>query len=111
LSGQIQLFNVVILSRHASLPVDVLAVAPGPVKSGFGARAKMNMSLAQTPEEVASGALRALGKGNLVRPGFLAKFLEYALALLPRSHRVSIMERVMGSMTNRHAAKPLSLGK
>jgi len=90
-----------------SLGVDVLAVAPGPVNSGFGARADMNMSQAQTPEEVASGALKALGKRNLVRPGFLAKFLEFSLSMMPRSGRVRIMGKVMGQMTSHQPAKPL----
>lgn len=79
--------------------VDVLAVAPGPVRSGFGARANMKMSVAQTPEEVASNALAALGRTSLVRPGVLAKALEWSLLPLPRLARVQIMARVMRGMT------------
>jgi len=95
--------------QHELRPVgvDVLAVAPGPVNSGFGARANMNMTKAQTPAEVASGALKALGKRDLVRPGFLAKFLELSLSMMPRSGRVKIMGKVMGQMTRHQLAKPM----
>lgn len=91
-----------------SLGVDVLAVAPGPVNSGFGARANMNISRAQTPQEVASGALKALGKSSLVRPGLLAKVLEFALTPLPRIGRVKIMAQVMSEMTKHQVHRPLS---
>lgn len=79
--------------------VDVLAVAPGPVHSGFARRANMQMGMAQTPGEVARGALRALGIRGTVRPGFLAQFLELALKPLPRWVRVRVMGRVMSGMT------------
>lgn len=79
--------------------VHVLAVAPGPVHSGFAARAGMKMGLAQRPAEVARGALAALGRRATVRPGLLAKLLEASLAPLPRGLRARIMERIMGSMT------------
>jgi short-subunit dehydrogenase len=79
--------------------VDVLAVAPGPVRSGFGQRANMQMSMAQTPGGVARGALRALGTKGTVRPGFLAQFLELLLKPLPRWGRVRVMGLVMAGMT------------
>ncbi len=79
--------------------VDVLAVAPGPVHSGFGQRANVQMSMAQTPAEVARGALRALGTRVTVRPGFLAQFLELSLKPLPRWGRIRVMGLVMGGMT------------
>lgn len=79
--------------------VDVLAVAPGPVRSGFGQRADMQMGMAQTPAEVARGALRALGTRGTVRPGFLAQFLELSLKPLPRWGRIRVMGLVMGAMT------------
>jgi len=80
--------------------VDVLASAPGPVVSGFGARAGMKIVKGQTPEEVARGTLRSLGRRTTVRPGFLAKALEASLALLPRYFRVRVMGQVMASMTD-----------
>ena len=83
--------------------VDVLASAPGPVRSGFAARASMTMSMAQTPSEVARGTLGALGRWGTVRPGFLARFLELSLSLLPRWGRVRMMGVVMGGMTKRDA--------
>ncbi len=79
--------------------VDVLASAPGPVLSGFGARAGMKIVKGQFPEEVARGTLRALGRRTTVRPGFLAKALEASLSLLPRYFRVRVMGLVMASMT------------
>ena len=79
--------------------VDVLASAPGPVVSGFGARAGMRIARGQTPEEVARGTLRALGRRTTVRPGFLAQALEAALAPLPRFARVRVMARVMAGMS------------
>lgn len=79
--------------------VDVLASAPGPVRTGFGARAGMSMSMSQSPEDVARHTLRALGRQTTVRPGLLASALEWALAPLPRSGRVRIMKQVMAGMT------------
>jgi uncharacterized protein len=83
--------------------VDVLASAPGPVNSGFAARASMTMSFAQTPVDVARSTLSALGRWGTVRPGVLAKLLEWSLALLPRWGRVRMMAVVMGGMTKGRA--------
>lgn len=79
--------------------VDVLAVAPGPVKSGFSARADMQMGYADKPDAVASGSLAALGKKATVRPGFLGKLLGYLMCVTPRPFRVMIMRGVMRKMT------------
>ncbi len=81
------------------LGVDVVVVAPGPVNSGFGARANMRMSMAMAPADVASTTLAALGKRTTVRPGPLTKVLSWSLAMLPRWGRVKVMAKVMGSMT------------
>lgn len=80
------------------LGVDVLASAPGPVNSGFAARADMDLGQALTPATVARETLRALGRRSVVRPGFLSKFLEAALTL-PRWARVRILALVMRGMT------------
>jgi hypothetical protein len=85
----------------APLGVDVLASAPGPVKSGFGKRAGMSITAGQTPDEVAMASLKALGRHSTVRPGFLAKALEASLMPLPRGGRVKIMARVMAGLTAR----------
>lgn len=93
--------------------VDVLASAPGPVHSGFAARASMQMSMAQSPTEVARGTLAALGRWGTVRPGFLARFLELSLSFLPRWGRVRMMGVVMNGMTKHqtaHAALPARAG-
>ncbi|MBL8951823.1 MAG: SDR family NAD(P)-dependent oxidoreductase [Myxococcaceae bacterium] len=83
--------------------VEVLASAPGPIRSGFGARADMQMGMAESPEVVARGTLAALGRAGTVRPGLLSKLLELSLATLPRWARVRVMALVMGGMT-RHRA-------
>lgn len=83
----------------APLGVDVVASAPGPVDSGFAARAGMRMGLALTPKDVAQATLEALGGRTTVRPGWLSKLLAGALAPLPRSRRVQMMGRVMAGMT------------
>jgi len=79
--------------------VDVIASAPGPVRSGFEARANMRLGQAADPSVVASQTLAALGRKATVRPGGLTKLLEAALNPLPRSGRVRIMQAVMGGIT------------
>jgi short-subunit dehydrogenase len=93
--------------------VDVIAAAPGPVRSGFAARAGMEMGLTDTPAVVARDTLRALGRSGTVRPGRLSKLLEASLSPLPRRARVRIMARIMGGMTRRRSdgTKGLEAGK
>jgi short-subunit dehydrogenase len=95
--------------------VDVIASAPGPIRSGFAARASMTMGLAQTPREVAGATLAALGRTGTVRPGWLSKFLEFSLMFLPRWGRVRMMGVVMAGMTRAHErpgeALPRALGQ
>lgn len=79
--------------------VDVLAVAPGPVNSGFGERAGMRMGTVDKPHTVAREALTALGRKATIRPGVLGKLLGYSLCLTPRPIRVMIMGKVMDGMT------------
>ncbi len=78
--------------------VDVLAVAPGPVASGFGARAGLNMSSATPSEVVAAAALKALGRRRTVVPGARGKFLTASLTLLPRRIRSHILGQVISGM-------------
>lgn len=84
--------------------VEVIASAPGPVHSGFAARAAMTMGLAARPPTVAMATLAALGRRGTVRPGLLSKLLEASLALLPRWARVRMMGVVMSGMTRGRAA-------
>jgi short-subunit dehydrogenase len=79
--------------------VDVLAAAPGPVKSGFRSRANMKMDMALTPEQIGAPILKALGRKTTVLPGFLTKLLVYSLRTVPRWGKVRIMKLVMGGMT------------
>lgn len=79
--------------------VDVLASAPGPVHSGFAARAGMVMAHAADPPTVAAATVSALGHGATVRPGAQAKLLGWSLATAPRALRVRIMAAIMAGMT------------
>ncbi|MGR3436316.1 MAG: SDR family NAD(P)-dependent oxidoreductase [Shimia sp.] len=81
--------------------IDVLAVAPGPVRTGFAARAGLTIGAADTPEAVARDATTALGRRRAVAPGRMGKLLSAALAPLPRGARSAIMGRVMAGMTER----------
>ena len=80
------------------LGVDVLSCAPGPVATGFAARAGMAMGKAANPEDLVDPCLDALGRRTTVRPGGLAKLLGYGLGTLPRPLRVRVMHNVMRGM-------------
>jgi short-subunit dehydrogenase len=89
-------------AMHAELKgrgVDVLASAPGPVNSGFSARANMRMGAAATPAGIAKASLAALGRGRTVVPGMFSKVLTYSLVLLPRAARTWVMGQIMHGMT------------
>lgn len=93
----------------AALGVDVIASAPGPVRSGFEARAHLRMAQAQDPEVVARVTMQALGRQTTVRPGWLSKLLGWSLATLPRAGRVRVITQVMKGMTahqQRRAERP-----
>lgn len=79
--------------------VEVLSVAPGPIASGFAARAGLSLGLSQTPDVVARQALAALGRMTTVRPGWLSKLLIGALSSLPRGGRTWVMAKIMAGMT------------
>lgn len=78
--------------------VDVLCVAPGPVHTGFAARAGMTMKSAATPDVVAEAAWSALGHRVTVVPGWQGKLMTTSLKSLPRYVRSLILSRVMASM-------------
>ncbi|MDJ0942567.1 MAG: SDR family NAD(P)-dependent oxidoreductase [Kiloniellales bacterium] len=83
----------------APLGIDVLACAPGPIHSGFAARAGMRMGMGQRPKDIAQATLDALGRRTTVRPGWLAKCLEGSMVGLPRWARTRILAQVMRGMT------------
>ncbi|HYO28885.1 MAG TPA: hypothetical protein VER68_11440 [Azonexus sp.] len=89
----------------AARGVDVLASAPGPVRSGFPRRANMKMGGADSPELVAAQTLAALGRRTWIAPGTLGKVLSGSLSVLPRRARSVIMGRVMASMTKHQNAQ------
>lgn len=79
--------------------VDVLVAAPGPVASGFGQRAQMQMGNPPDAARIGAPILRKLGRGYLVMPGALSKLLIFSLKTVPRRFGVRIMQIIMGSMT------------
>lgn len=83
----------------AAQGVDVIASAPGPISSGFAARANMQMAQALPAEVVARVTMQALGRKTTVRPGWLSKLLGWSLAMLPRWGQVMVMTQVMKGMT------------
>ncbi len=78
--------------------ISVLSVAPGPVGTGFAARAGMQMGRAERPDTVARVALAALERGGTVRPGLLAKLLGWSLGMIPRRARVRVLGQIMSGM-------------
>lgn len=107
--GFVQSFAEGVAAELRPRGVHVLSVAPGPVSTGFAARAGMQMGQSATPEMVARSALATLGRRTTVRPGVLAKFLGWSLAVLPRWGRVRIMGVIMKGMIGKdlpHAATP-----
>jgi uncharacterized protein len=94
----IQCFAEGIGGELARSGVDVLSCAPGPVDSGFAARANMTINASDSPSQVARESLQALGRRRTVIPGRVGKLLTWSLALLPRQSRVAIMGRVMRGM-------------
>jgi uncharacterized protein len=87
----------------AASGVDVVASAPGPIRSGFADRARLRMSVALAPEVVARVTLAALGRRTTVRPGWLSKLLGWSLAMLPRWGQVMVITQVMKGMTAHQA--------
>lgn len=80
--------------------VNVLCCAPGPVHSGFAARANMVVSAGDDADSVAQSIMRNLSKRGTIVPGRFGKFLTTSLSTLPRSLRVRIMGRIMSGMAN-----------
>ncbi|MET1259024.1 SDR family NAD(P)-dependent oxidoreductase [Flagellimonas sp. DF-77] len=81
------------------LGIDVLCAAPGPVESGFGNRANMNMGMSMLPKDVAVPIISAIGKKPTLFPGTLTKLLVYSLRLLPRWGKIKVMGKVMHGFT------------
>lgn len=81
--------------------VDVLVAAPGPVHTGFAARARMQLGQADRPAAVARATVRALGRRMTVTPGAVGKFLTWSLMTAPRFLRVRIMGKIMGGLARR----------
>lgn len=78
--------------------ISVLAVAPGPVHSGFARRAGMSMSFADTPEAVAATTVSALGRSASVVPGWRGRLLTSAMSTLPRRVRIVLLGHIVTGM-------------
>lgn len=90
--------------------IDVLSVAPGPVHTGFEARAGVTMKSATTPDVVARAAVAALGRRTTVVPGLRGKFLTTALSTLPRALRIRILAAIIRSWrTSEPAQSPAAM--
>lgn len=85
--------------------IDVIASAPGPIRSGFAKRANMRMGVAPPAAVVARATMGSLGRQTTVRPGWLSKLLGWSLAMLPRWGQVMVIGQVMKGMTA-HQGRP-----
>lgn len=102
--GYIQSLGEGLAQELRAKGVDVLTVAPGPVESGFAERSNLKMDMSMKAKDIAVPILKALGRRNTVRPGFLSKFLIGSLSILPRWGRVRMMKLIMGGMTKHQRA-------
>lgn len=96
--GFVQGFAEALTVELKPLGISVLSVAPGPVGTGFAARAGMQMGRVDTPDVVAQAALSALPNGGTLRPGLMGKLLGWSLAPLPRWGRVRVLGQIMKGM-------------
>jgi short-subunit dehydrogenase len=78
--------------------VNVLCVAPGPTHTGFAARAKVRMGLADDAEGVAASIHQAIGRRGTHFPGLVGKLLRWGVLTLPRSLRTFIFGRAVAGM-------------
>jgi short-subunit dehydrogenase len=93
--GFIQSFAEGLVVELRPVGISVLSVAPGPVGTGFAARAGMQMSMSDRPETVARASLAALARGGTLRPGVMGKLLGWSLAMMPRWGRVRVLGQIM----------------
>ncbi|MEM9365784.1 MAG: SDR family oxidoreductase [Planctomycetota bacterium] len=100
----VQVFAESLRSEFSSLGIDVLAVAPGPTKTGFSSRASLVMSSAMSPSIVAQSSIKKLGRTTTTMPGFQSKLLGLPIRMLPRFLRIQIMGNVGKGMVREKAA-------
>lgn len=91
----IQSFAEALAIEFKPFGIDVLSAAPGPVNSGFGERAGMNMNKTMDASAISIPILKAIGRSTNVVPGLLSKILVYSLRTVPRWAKVRIMKQVM----------------
>lgn len=77
-------------------PVDALVVLPGPTRTGFQQEAGTKVATwAMEPDEVASGALDALGSGMTYVPGERNRELAAQASALPLEQRVEVASKLL----------------
>jgi short-subunit dehydrogenase len=80
--------------------VDVLAVAPGPVHSGFSSRAALTYPMADNPAKVARQVVASLGRKKTIHPGSVSTLLSIMLGPLSRPKRARVLGASMQPMVN-----------
>lgn len=93
--GYVQLLGEGLRPELKSAGVDVVVSAPGPVRTGFGDRARLRVTDADMPDIVAVETLNALGRRTVTTPGPNARRLTGLLGLSPRAIRSRILGGVM----------------
>ena len=79
--------------------VDVLVTAPGPINTGFGARAGMDLSSGATAEQVAAKTLSRLPRSGTTFPGLRAKLVGYGTRFLPRALRIRVVSSAVAKLS------------
>jgi short-subunit dehydrogenase len=83
--------------------VDVLVTAPGPINTGFGTRAGMDLSSGASARQVAAATLSRLPRSGTTFPGFRSKLLGYGTRFLPRSIRTRVISSAVRGMSQASA--------
>lgn len=100
----VQSFAEGVRPEMKAVGVDVLVSAPGPVATGFAARADMRMGSAADPHDVARATLDRIGWRITVRPGARSLLLGSLLSTAPRRLRTVILTKIIGGFIAHQAA-------
>ena len=85
-----------LIREYSAAGIDVLALAPGPTATGFGARAGLPMRDADGASVVAAEAFDALGRRKTLISGPLSRRLWGVLGRLPRAVRSKLIAQSLG---------------
>lgn len=71
-----------------------------PVLTGFNSRADMNYRFGENVKNVGKSIVSSIGEVTTLRPGFIAKFLEFSLWItFSRTIRIFILSQITKDMT------------